>query len=43
MEDVDDVVVVLEAFEEAAHVFLLVWGEFAEGEGYALEFEGLDF
>ena len=43
MEDVDYIVVVFEAFDEAVDVFLLLGREFAHGEGDALELKGLDF
>ena len=37
MEDIDDVVVILEAFEEAVDILLLLVGEFAGGEGDTFE------
>ena len=42
MEDVDDIVVGFEAFDEAVDVLLLLGAELAEGEGDALELEGFD-
>ena len=43
VENIHDIVVVFEAFDETVDIFLFLGGELTHGERYTLELKGLDF